>query len=120
MLPIASNDKFASKERGHEPNNVKVAGAAACGTRLVAALAGGGPAAGTRHLAKVVFVLALSGNENAVAASADYQRATQDAMKCQGRGSGLACQVTTVAWDGPAASTNRPVVDSPFNINPTL
>ncbi len=76
MLPIASNNKFASKERGHEPKDVKVAGAVACGTHQVAASAGGGPAAGTRHLAKGVFVLALSGNKNTVAASADYQRAT--------------------------------------------
>ncbi len=82
VLPIASNDKFASKERGHEPNDAKVVGAAACGTRQVAASARGGPAAGTRHLAKGVFVLALLGNKNAVAASADYQRATQDTMKC--------------------------------------
>ncbi len=81
MLPIASNDKFASMERGHKPNDVKVVGAAACGTRRVAALARGGPAAGMRHSAKGVFVVALSGNENVVAASADYQRATQDAMK---------------------------------------
>ncbi len=81
VLPIASNNKFASKERGHEPNNVKVAGAVACGTRRVAASAGGGPAAGTRHLAKGVFILALLGNKIMVAASADYQRAAQDAMK---------------------------------------
>jgi hypothetical protein len=89
MLPIVSDYKFASKERGYKPNNVKVAGAAACGTRRVAALAGGTLAAGTRHSAKDVFVLALSGNENKVAASADYQKAMQDAMKCQGRKSGL-------------------------------
>ncbi len=58
-----SNYKFASKERGHKPNIVKVAGAAACETHWVAASAGGTPAAGTRHSAKDVFVLALSGNE---------------------------------------------------------
>jgi hypothetical protein len=89
VLPIASNNKFASKERGHEPNDIKVVGAAACRTHRVAALAGGGPAAGTRHLAKSMFVLVLLGNKNAVAASAGYQRAMQDAMKRQGRGSGL-------------------------------
>ena len=89
MLPIASDDKFASKERGHKPNDVKVVGAAACGTRQVAASARGGPAAGTRHLAKGVFVLALSGNKYAVAASADYQRAMQNAMKRRGHGSSL-------------------------------
>jgi hypothetical protein len=89
VLPIASNDKFASKERGHEPNDIKVVRAAACGMHRVAALAGGGPAAGMRHSAKGVFVLALSGNNNAVAASADYQRAMQDAMKHRGHGSGL-------------------------------
>ncbi len=82
VRPIASDDKFASKERGQELNDIKVMGAAACGTRQVAALAGGRPAAGTRHSAKGMFVLALSGNENGVAASADYQRATQDAIKC--------------------------------------
>jgi hypothetical protein len=71
VLPIVSNYKFASKERGYKPNNVKVAGAAACGMRRVAASAGGTPAAGTRHSAKDVFVLALSGNEIMVAASAD-------------------------------------------------
>jgi hypothetical protein len=81
MLPIASNNKFASKERGHEPNNVKVAGAAAFRMHPVAALAGAGPAAGTRHSAEGVFLLALLGNKNAVATSADYQRATQDAMR---------------------------------------
>jgi hypothetical protein len=71
VLPIVSNYKFASKERGYKPNNVKVAGAAACGTHRVAASAGGTPATGTRHLAKDLFVLALSGNKNTVAASAD-------------------------------------------------
>ncbi len=63
MLPIASNYKFASKERGHKPNDIKVARAAACGTCQVAASAGGRPAAGTRHLAKGVFVLALLGKK---------------------------------------------------------
>ncbi len=82
VLPIASNDKFASKERAHECNHIKVAGAAACGMCRVAASAGVGPAAGTRHSAKGMFVLALLGDKNTVAASADYQRATQDAMKC--------------------------------------
>ncbi len=71
VLPIVSNYKFASKERGCKLNNVKVAGAAACGMRRVAASARGTPAAGTRHSAQDVFVLALSGNEIMVAASAD-------------------------------------------------
>jgi hypothetical protein len=70
VLLIASADAFASKERGHNPDDNEAAGAAACGMRQVAASAGGGPAAGTRHSADSVFVLALSGNNNAVAASA--------------------------------------------------
>jgi hypothetical protein len=70
VLPIASVDTFASKERGHNPNDNKAAEAAAFGMRQVAASAGGRPAAGTRRLADGVFVLILSGNNNAVAASA--------------------------------------------------
>ncbi len=69
VLPIASVDAFASKERGHNPDDNEAAGAAACGMRQVAASAGGGPAAGTRHLADGVFILALSGNNNVVATS---------------------------------------------------
>jgi hypothetical protein len=69
VLPIASVDAFASKERGHNPNDNEAAGAGAFGMCRVAASAGGGPAAGTRRLADGVFVLALSGNNNAVAAS---------------------------------------------------
>ncbi len=69
VLPIASVDAFASKERGHNPDDNEAVGAAAFGMRQVAASAGGGPAAGTRRLADGVFVLALSGNNNAVAAS---------------------------------------------------
>jgi hypothetical protein len=41
VLPIASNDKFASKEIGHEPNDDEVAGAAAFRMRQVAASAKG-------------------------------------------------------------------------------
>jgi hypothetical protein len=70
MLPIASNDEFASKERGCKPNDNEAAGAAAFRTRQVAELAGGGPAAGARCSADGVFVRAISGNDNAVAASA--------------------------------------------------
>ncbi len=70
MLPIASVDAFASKERGHNPNDNEAAGAGAFGMCRVAASAGGGPAASTRRSADGVFVLALSGNNNAVAASA--------------------------------------------------
>ncbi len=69
MLLIASIDAFASKERGHNPDDNKAAGAAAFRMLRVAALAGGGPAAGTRRLADGVFILALSGNNYAVAAS---------------------------------------------------
>jgi hypothetical protein len=70
VLPIMSNDKFASKERGHEPDDNKAAGAAAFRTREVAALSGGEPAAGARRSADGVFVWAVSGNNNMVAASA--------------------------------------------------
>jgi hypothetical protein len=70
VLPIASDDEFASKERGYESDDDKAAGAAAFRTRQVAALARGGPAAGTRCSADSVFVWAISGNNNAVAASA--------------------------------------------------
>jgi hypothetical protein len=70
MLPIASVDAFACKERGHNPDNNKAAGAAAFGMRQVTASAGDGLAAGTRCSADGVFVLALSGNNNVVAASA--------------------------------------------------
>jgi hypothetical protein len=69
VLPITSVDAFASKERGHNPDDNKAVGAAAFGMRKVAASAGDGPAAGTRCSADGVFVLALSGNNNVVAAS---------------------------------------------------
>jgi hypothetical protein len=68
-LPIPSVNAFASKERGYNPNDNKAARAAAFGTRRVAALAGGRPAAGTRCLADGAFVLVLLGKNNAVAAS---------------------------------------------------
>jgi hypothetical protein len=70
VLPIASNDEFASKERGHEPDYDEVAGAAAFRMRQVAASAGGGLAAGARCLADGMFIRAILGNDNAVAASA--------------------------------------------------
>ncbi len=70
VLLIASVDAFASKERGRNPDDNKAAGAAAFRMLQVAASAGGGPAAGTRRLADGVFILALSGNNYAVAASA--------------------------------------------------
>jgi hypothetical protein len=70
MLPIMCIDAFASKERGHNPNDNEAAGAAAFGMRRVVALAGDRPAAGTRCLADGLFDLALSGNNNTVAASA--------------------------------------------------
>ncbi len=69
MLPIASIDAFASKERGHNPDDNEAAGAAAFKMCRVAASARGRPAADTRRSADGVFVLALSGNNNAVAAS---------------------------------------------------
>jgi hypothetical protein len=65
-----SKDKFASKERGHKPNDNKAAGAAVFRMHQVAASAGGGPAAGARDPADGVFVWAVLGNNNAVAASA--------------------------------------------------
>ncbi len=70
VLLIASVDTFASKERGHNPDDNEAAGAAAFRMLRVAASARGGPAAGTRRLADGVFILALSGNNYAVAASA--------------------------------------------------
>jgi hypothetical protein len=60
-LPTTSNNEFASKKRGHEPNDNKAAGAATFRTRQVATLAGGGPAASARCSADSVFVLANSG-----------------------------------------------------------
>jgi hypothetical protein len=70
VLPSTRDNKFASKERGHEPGNNEAVGAAVFGTCRVVTSAGGGTAAGTRCLADGAFVLALSGNNNAVAASA--------------------------------------------------
>ncbi len=70
VLPIVSNDRFASKERGHEPDDDEAVVAAAFRMRQVAALARGGLAASARHSADGVFVRAISGNDNAVAASA--------------------------------------------------
>ncbi len=70
VLLIASVDTFASKERGHNPDDNEAAGAAAFRMLRVAASVGGRPAAGTRRLADGVVILALSGNNYAVAASA--------------------------------------------------
>ncbi len=70
VLLIASVDEFARKERGHNPDDNEAVGAAAFRMLRVAASAGGGPAASTRCLADGVFILALSGNNYAVAASA--------------------------------------------------
>ncbi len=69
VLLIASVDAFASKERGHNPDDNKAAGAPAFRMLQVATSAGGGPAAGTRCLADGMFILALSGNNYMVAAS---------------------------------------------------
>jgi hypothetical protein len=69
VLPSASNDKFASKERGHKPDDDEAAGAAVFRMRQVVASARGGTAAGTRRSADGAFVLALSGNNNRVSAS---------------------------------------------------
>jgi hypothetical protein len=70
IFRIASDDEFVSKERGHEPDDNKAAGAAAFRMRQMAASARGGPAASARCSADGVFVRAVSGNDNAVAASA--------------------------------------------------
>ncbi len=70
IFRIASNDEFVSKERGHEPNDNEAAGAAAFRMCQMAALARGGLAASARRSADGVFVRAISGNNNAVAASA--------------------------------------------------
>jgi hypothetical protein len=113
VLPIASVDAFASKERGHNPDDNEAVGAAAFGMRQVAASAGGGPAAGTRRLADGVFVLALSGNNNAVAASEgqlDGYTRRHKSVEAAGAAFG-ACQGVAVAWNGPATGTKLPVVD---------
>ncbi len=99
VLPIASVDAFASKERGHNPDDNEAAEAAAFGMRQVAALVGGRPAAGTRCLADGVFVLALSGNNNAVVASAgqlDGYARCHKSVKAAGAAFG-ACRGVTVA-----------------------
>ncbi len=70
VLLIASVDAFASKERGHNPDDNEAARAVAFRMLRVATSARGGPAAGTRHLADGVFILALSGNNYPFAASA--------------------------------------------------
>ncbi len=69
VLPIVSDNKFASKERGHEPNDEEATGAAAFRMRQMAASAGGGPAAGARCSADGMFVWAILGNNNTIAAS---------------------------------------------------
>ncbi len=69
VLPIASNNEFASEERGHDLDEDKASGAMAFRMHQVAALAIGGLAASTRLSADNVFIRALSGNDNAVAAS---------------------------------------------------
>jgi hypothetical protein len=99
VLPIASIDAFASKERGYNPDDNKAAGAAAFGMLRVAASAGGRPAAGTRCLADSVFILALSGNNNAVAASAgqpDGYARRHENVKAAGAAFG-ACRGVAVA-----------------------
>jgi hypothetical protein len=113
MLPSASNNEFASKERGHKLGDNKAAGAAVFGTRQVVASAGGGTAAVTRRLADGAFVLALSGNNNAVAASAGqpdgYARCHEN-IEAVGVASG-ARQVAAAARDKPANGLKRPAVD---------
>jgi hypothetical protein len=64
VLPSASDDKFASKERGHGSGNNEAAGAAVFMMRRVVALAGGGTAAGTRCSADGAFILAFLGYNN--------------------------------------------------------
>jgi hypothetical protein len=113
VLPSASNDKFASKERGHEPGNNEAAGAAVFGMRQVVASAGGGTAASTRCSADGAFVLALSGNNNAVAASAGqpdgYARRHKN-VKAAGVAS-RARQVAAAARVGPADGSKCLAVD---------
>ncbi len=79
------------------------------------ALAGGGAAAGTRRLADGAFVLALSGDNNAVSASASqpdgYVRRHEN-IEAAGVASG-ARQVAAAAQDGPANGLKRPAVDRP-------
>jgi hypothetical protein len=110
-----SNEDFASKERGREPNDDEAAGAAVFGMCRVVALAGGGTAAGTRRLADGAFVLALLGNNNAVAASASqpygYVR-RHKSVEAAGVASG-ARQVAAAARDGSAAGSKCPAVDRP-------
>jgi hypothetical protein len=114
VLPIMSVNVFASKERGHKPDDDDAAGAGAFGTRRVAPSAGGRPAASTRRLADGVFARALSGNTNPVAASArqpDSYARRHESIEAAGVAFGER-KGAAVAWDGPATSTKRPVVDS--------
>jgi hypothetical protein len=112
VLPSASNDKFASKERGHEPGDNEAARAAVFGMRRVVASAGGGTAAVTRGSTDGTFV-ALLGDNNVVAASAgqpdSYARCHKN-VEAVGVASG-ARQVAAVARDGPADGLKPPAVD---------
>jgi hypothetical protein len=115
VLPSVSNNKFASKERGHKPGNKEAAGAMVFGTHRVVASAGGGTAAGTRRLADGVFVLALSCYNNTVSASASqpdgYARRHEN-VKAVGVALG-APQMAAVARNGPADGSKCPAVDRP-------
>ncbi len=99
VLLIASVDAFASKERGHNPNDNEAAGAAAFRMLRVAASAGGKPATNTRRLADGMFILALSGNNYAVAASVgqpDSYARCHESVKAAGAAFG-ACRGVAVA-----------------------
>ncbi len=99
VLPIASVDAFASKERGHNPDDNKAAGAVAFKMHQVVASAGDRPAAGTRCSADSMFVLALSGNNNVVAASAGQPDGyTRHLKSVEATGAAFgACQGVTMA-----------------------
>ncbi len=61
-----------------------------------------------------MFVPALSGDNNAVAASTrqpDGYTRCHKSIEAAEAASG-ACRVAAAAWDGPAAGTKRPLVDS--------
>ncbi len=115
VLPRSSNDKFASKEWGHKFDDDKVAEAAVLETRQVVASAGGGTAADTRCMADSAFVLALLGNNNAVAAFAsqpDGYARHYKTVEATGAASG-ARQGVAAARDGPAAGSKCLTVDRP-------
>jgi hypothetical protein len=108
MLPIARDIKFASKERGHKPNDDKAVGAVVFGMCQVVALARGGTATGTRHSADGAFVLAPSGDDKAIAATARQLKAMQDATRVSRRRNWPSKHAKWLLWPGmgrPPAQT---------------